>query len=62
MRYTRRLFCAALAGTSAAVLTASAPAAEYKMTVNRDRLIKAQNEPQNWLMMNGDYGSTRYSS
>ena len=31
------------------------------MTVNADRLINAQNEPQNWLMMNGDYGSTRYS-
>src|SRR5205823_3138129 len=27
----------------------------------KDRLINAQNEPQNWLMMNGDYGSTRYS-
>ena len=31
------------------------------MTVNRDRLVNAQNEPQNWLMMNGDYASTRYS-
>src|SRR5438445_352725 len=40
---------------------AGAFAAEYTMTVNRDRLIHAQNEPQNWLMMNGDYGSTRYS-
>src|SRR5436309_10405289 len=36
-------------------------AADYTLTVNRDRLINAQNEPQNWLMMNGDYGSTRYS-
>jgi len=35
--------------------------AQYSMTVNRDRLINAQNEPQNWLMMNGDYASTRYS-
>src|SRR5207244_10825393 len=35
--------------------------AQYRMTVNADRLINAQNEPQNWLMMNGDYGSTRYS-
>src|SRR5262245_5225290 len=51
----------ALAGASAAALTASAPAADYKMTVNKDRLINAQNEPQNWLMMNGDYGSMRYS-
>src|SRR5262252_6967130 len=30
-------------------------------TVSTARLINAQNEPQNWLMMNGDYGSTRYS-
>src|SRR5438876_3474615 len=36
-------------------------AADYTLTVNRDRLINAQNEPQNWLLMNGDYGSTRYS-
>jgi alcohol dehydrogenase (cytochrome c) len=35
--------------------------AQYNMTVNKDRLINAQMEPQNWLMMNGDYGSTRYS-
>jgi alcohol dehydrogenase (cytochrome c) len=35
--------------------------AQYKLTVNQDRLINAQNEPQNWLLMNGDYGSTRYS-
>jgi len=40
---------------------AAVVAAQYAMTVNRDRLINAQNEPQNWLMMNGDYGSTRYS-
>src|SRR3954465_2483309 len=39
----------------------SAGAADYAMTVNRDRLLNAQNEPQNWLMANGDYGSTRYS-
>src|SRR5262245_43982803 len=25
------------------------------------RLVNAQNEPNNWLMMNGDYGSLRYS-
>jgi alcohol dehydrogenase (cytochrome c) len=34
---------------------------QYSLTVNRDRLINARNEPQNWLLMNGDYGSTRYS-
>ena len=31
------------------------------ITVSQDRLNNAQNEPQNWLLMNGDYGSTRYS-
>src|SRR5579864_8486052 len=39
-----------------------APAfADYTMTVNSDRLVNAAREPENWLMMNGDYGSTRYS-
>jgi alcohol dehydrogenase (cytochrome c) len=52
---------ATLLGVSLAALSASAFAAEYKMTVNKDRLINSANEPQNWLMMNGDYGSTRYS-
>ena len=33
----------------------------YTLTVSQDRLINAMNEPQNWLLMNGDYGSTRYS-
>ncbi len=51
----------ALLGVSFAALAASAFAAEYKMTVNKDRLINSDKEPQNWLMMNGDYGSTRYS-
>src|SRR5580692_2410138 len=57
------LGCAAtaLAGVSIAAMVASAPAAPYKITVNRDRLLNAQNEPQNWLMMNGDYSSSRYS-
>ena len=36
-------------------------AADYTLTVNHDRLVNAQNEPQNWLLMNGDYGATRYS-
>jgi alcohol dehydrogenase (cytochrome c) len=52
---------AALLGVSLAALTAPAGAVEYKMTVNQDRLIHADREPQNWLLMNGDYGSTRYS-
>ena len=42
-------------------LCASAFAAEFTITVNKDRLLNAQNEPQNWLLMNGDYSSTRYS-
>src|SRR5258706_284766 len=45
----------------AALAGGFALAAEYQMTVNRDRLLNAQNEPQNWLLMNGDYGATRYS-
>ena len=49
-----------LAGVSAST-TALAQQQGYKITVNRDRLVNAQNEPQNWLMMNGDYGSQRYS-
>src|SRR5262252_5690136 len=53
--------CAALIGVWFAALAASAFAAQYSMTVNKDRLVNAQNEPQNWLMMNGDYASTRYS-
>src|SRR5215468_1861161 len=50
---------AVLAGVSLATLTTSQ--AQYKLTVNRERLLNAQNEPQNWLIMNGDYGSQRYS-
>src|SRR6516162_7156105 len=48
-------------GGGLAVALAGVAFAQYTMTVNRDRLLNAQNEPQNWLMMNGDYGSTRYS-
>src|ERR1700677_4902317 len=61
----KRIARAALLGVSLAAIVVSAHgparAAEYKMTVNKDRLIHSANEPQNWLMMNGDYGSTRYS-
>jgi glucose dehydrogenase len=38
-----------------------AEAIEYKKTVNGDSPINSTNEPQDWLMMNGDYGATRYS-
>jgi alcohol dehydrogenase (cytochrome c) len=54
---------AALCGASVVALDAPALAQQkgYSITVNKDRLAHAQNEPQNWLMMNGDYGSQRYS-
>src|SRR5947199_3849831 len=65
MQYRNRKLAATvgaiLAGVSINALTTSGPQAQYKMTVNRERLLNAQNEPQNWLMMNGDYGSQRYS-
>src|SRR4030081_1057401 len=57
----RKFEFAAVAGGFALLLAAAALAAEYQMTVNRDRLVNAQSEPQNWLLMNGDYGATRYS-
>jgi alcohol dehydrogenase (cytochrome c) len=49
--------------TLVGIIVASAliSAADYKITVSQDRLNNAINEPQNWLLMNGDYGSTRYS-
>ena len=58
---TLRLTFAALLAIAAVALVAATVAAQYSMTVNKDRLVNAQNEPQNWLMMNGDYGSMRYS-
>jgi len=53
---TLRLAFAALVGSSAVALVVTTVGAQYSMTVNKDRLVNAQNEPQNWLMMNGDYG------
>ena len=53
-----RAVSAAIVGLSIGGIVSSA---QYSLTVNRDRLLNAQNEPQNWLMMNGDYGSLRYS-
>ena len=54
---TRTLLACALV-VGAATITLDG---QYSLTVNQDRLINAQNEPQNWLLMNGDYGSIRYS-
>jgi alcohol dehydrogenase (cytochrome c) len=48
-------------GCTIAASTLMVSAADYRLTVSYDRLINAMNEPQNWLLMNGDYGSTRYS-
>jgi alcohol dehydrogenase (cytochrome c) len=65
MQHRSRRFVAAaaavLTGVSLLALTSPQLQAQYKLTVNRERLLSAQNEPQNWLMMNGDYGSQRYS-
>ncbi|MCY4029887.1 MAG: PQQ-binding-like beta-propeller repeat protein [Acidobacteria bacterium] len=52
----RMLAAAALVAASAVAVSG-----QYQLTVTQDRLINAQNEPQNWLLMNGDYGSQRYS-
>ena len=50
------LACALLVGATVIALDG-----QYSLTVNFDRLKNAQNEPQNWLIMNGDYNATRYS-
>src|SRR6202163_2112238 len=55
------LSCAALASLSVIAFIAAAPAADYKLTVNKDRLLNAQNERKTVLMMNGHYASSRYS-
>jgi alcohol dehydrogenase (cytochrome c) len=64
-RTVRRLAGPVLLGTLAALALSSSAGAQvrrdYRMTVNADRLLGAQNESQNWLMMNGDYAGTRYS-
>src|SRR5207248_11512588 len=57
----KRYQLSAFAGIAAAAFAAATVSGQYAMTVNKDRLVNAQNEPQNWLMMNGDYASTRYS-
>src|SRR5262249_61861746 len=50
-----------IALVGAAVASTILSAADYTITVSQDRLNNALNEPQNWLLMNGDYGATRYS-
>src|SRR3954447_847837 len=61
MRNRARTSVVAASAASIVVASAFVFAADYKLTVSQDRLINASNEPQNWLLMNGDYGSTRYS-
>jgi alcohol dehydrogenase (cytochrome c) len=60
-RIYARLATLAAASVSAMVLSAPAFAASYSLTVSKDRLANAHFESQNWLLMNGDYASTRYS-
>ena len=55
-----RAFRFAFVALAVAAGTVSLPA-QYSLTVNKDRLMNAQNEPQNWLLMNGDYSGLRYS-
>jgi alcohol dehydrogenase (cytochrome c) len=50
----------ALVAAAVAASSVTLPA-QYSLTVNKDRLMNAQNEPQNWLLMNGDYAGLRYS-
>src|SRR5205809_7060028 len=50
-----------LAALSAAVLAVVTLTGQDAPPVNAERLRNAEREPQNWLMMNGDYGALRYS-
>jgi len=58
LRFLTTLRCALIV----AIATASSTVlGQYSLTVNKERLLNAQNEPQNWLLMNGDYNALRYS-
>src|ERR1044072_5091999 len=46
---------------SVALGTTLLSAADYKLTVSQDRLNNAMKETQNCLLMNANYGATRYS-
>jgi len=61
MRAMKSHLAPALTILSVMALAAATVSGQYTMTVSQDRLRNAQNESQNWLMMNGDYSSTRYS-
>ena len=59
VRTGSKVGAAVVGAISVVAMTAATLVGQYSMTVNRDRLANAQNEPQNWLMMNGDYASTQ---
>src|SRR5436190_12922997 len=46
---------------AASVLWAQGPAGEAQAPVTNERLLKANAEPENWLMYSGSYMSQRYS-
>ncbi|MFO1185222.1 MAG: PQQ-binding-like beta-propeller repeat protein [Bauldia sp.] len=50
-----------MGGVALAAMALPASAATYKLDVNSDRLINADREPQNWIIMNQNYASHRYS-
>ena len=58
MRAMKRLL---LSMVTAAALASATLFSQSAPPVSQTRLVNAANEPQNWLMMNGDYGSIRYS-
>ncbi len=57
----KQLSLSAVAAIAAVALVTATISGQDAATVTRDRLVNAQDEPNSWLMMNGDYGSTRYS-
>ena len=50
VRTGSKVGAAVVGAISVAAMTAATLVGQYSMTVNRDRLANAQNEPQNWLM------------
>src|SRR5262249_41615931 len=62
IRPMKHLVPSVLAAATAAALAATTLSGQSgEAPVTGARLVNAQNDPNNWLMMNGDYGSLRYS-
>src|SRR3954447_12706040 len=61
VKYAQAVRAILLGGVALAAVAAPASAASYKLDVNSGRLINADSEPQNWLIMNQNYASQRYS-